>query len=447
LQPAAIDTGLEYLITPAFHDAKGNLRPRFNTLSVSQQIALILAVRGSPLKFPVAFAGVIQQLVKGGEREQKTSSLPIIRALVGTEMPPLCPEFLYTKTPSFPWGPELCNPEEAHERRKNAAAEHRAALAAAAAITTQTEAMDIHDINKAKITDTDAKLIEAQACIRAELTSTTTTTTTALSPSCVAALDIVFNAAAALGISQSQPVFSSSSTADPLEGAGLRNQLPDDLVLLILTATISPLSSFSKCTTVARTILLPAAVALNAPPTQSLTAAAQHLGKSNPKALIEHCWIPFLSQTTTTAMDSSIGSLFLNRNHAEFILRSIKQGAVPSDLLYILVDALVQIVQYWNDQALAVLQTVLDVRPAVLLPTAPTVTSLAAALLHAGNSSNFTGSIKLAKVLLTFVKRYGKQLQASSQVEALEQCRRAAQSIGTFMMKSTVAALDIHLIK
>jgi hypothetical protein len=450
LQPAALATAFEHLTAPStFSDANGNLIPVFRTLSVSQQISVILSVRASPSKFPQGAKCTLQQLVAAENEERKEENgeapyVPLVRMLANSERPPPCPEFLYTKKPSFPWAPELCTIEEANIKRKNAAVQYAAAHRQQAAVAggegAKNEAMEVDDSDKNKLSSSksDSRLLEAQACIRAELTSTmTTTTATSLSPSCLAALDVVLNAASAIGFSQplslgmtTKTNSTTTTTDDLLDGAGLRNKLPDDIVLFIITATVSPSSSLSRCTTVARNILLPAVVALDAPPTQSLTAAAQHVGKSNPKALIEHCWIPIIGLSTPT----------LNKYHSEFILRSIKQGAVPVDLLYLLLDAAVQAVQNWNDYVLAMLQTILDIRPTVPLPTTPTVTSLAAALLQAGVSSNFKGSIKLGKLLLTFVKGYGKQLSCSQ--EAVEQCRRASQSIGTFMMKPTLAALD-----
>jgi len=440
-QPTTLAANFEKITAPATSsDANGKPMVLFRTLSVSQQICVILSVRASPTKFPKHAASTLQQLVGDGSEEgEEASYLPIVRALVGIERPPPCPEFLYTKTPVFPWAPELCTLEEASARKIIAAPMHAAALTKAAAIITQEMKQGGNAKNLEGI-DNNSRLLEAQACVRAELLTTTTSSATSLSPSCLAALDVVLNAAAALGYSQQQSL--PINTIDLLEGAGLRNSLPDDIILHIVTATVSSSSSFSRCTTVARTILLPAVAALHAPPTQSLTAAAQNLGKSNPRALIEHCWIPCLmmAEAGEEGKLKKGLSMSFNKHHAEFIIRSMKQGAVPGDLLYLVLNSAVQIVYYWNDHVIAILQTVLDTRPSVVLPTTPTVTSLATSLLHAGQNSNFKGSIKLAKVLLTFVKGYGKQLIGAE--ESVEQCRRATQLIGTFMRKSTLSALD-----
>ncbi|KAL4540866.1 hypothetical protein Ndes2526B_g05424 [Nannochloris sp. 'desiccata'] len=455
--PATLATNFEHLTAPATSsDANGKPMALFRTLSVSEQLCVILSVRARPSKFPKDAASTLQQLVADEKDEteegEEAPYLSIVRTLVGSERPPSCPEFLYTKSPAFPWAPELCTLEEANARKKNAASQHAATLQKAAVIKTQAMKKDGSNYNGSEDTEDGARLIEAQARIRAELLNPTTITSTAtsLSPSCIAALDNVLNAAAAIRDNQQQQQRDSNNNTrnntDPLEGAGLRNILPDDIILHIVAATISFSSSFLRCTTVAGSILLPAVAALDAPPTQSLTAAARHLGRSNPKALIEHCWIPLIMMTPAGGRGEEEElnedlSLSFNKYHAEFILRSIKQDAVPSELLYLLVDVAVQIeVQFWNDHVIAILQTVLDTRPAVVLPTTPTVTSLLAALLHAGQNSNFKGSIKLAKVLFTFVKGHGKQLIRTE--ESVEQCRRAVQLIGTFMMKSTLSALD-----
>ncbi|KAL4534486.1 hypothetical protein Ndes2437A_g05267 [Nannochloris sp. 'desiccata'] len=430
--PATLATNFEHLTAPATSsDANGKPMALFRTLSVSEQLCVILSVRARPSKFPKDAASTLQQLVADEKDEteegEEAPYLSIVRTLVGSERPPPCPEFLYTKSPAFPWAPELCTLEEANARKKNAASQHAATLQKAAVIKTQAMKKDGSNYNGSEDTEDGARLIEAQARIHN-----------------------VLNAAAAIRDNQQQQQRDSNNNTrnntDPLEGAGLRNILPDDIILHIVAATISFSSSFLRCTTVAGSILLPAVAALDAPPTQSLTAAARHLGRSNPKALIEHCWIPLIMMTPAGGRGEEEElnedlSLSFNKYHAEFILRSIKQDAVPSELLYLLVDVAVQIeVQFWNDHVIAILQTVLDTRPAVVLPTTPTVTSLVAALLHAGQNSNFKGSIKLAKVLFTFVKGHGKQLIRTE--ESVEQCRRAVQLIGTFMMKSTLSALD-----
>ncbi|KAL4535819.1 hypothetical protein Ndes2526A_g05382 [Nannochloris sp. 'desiccata'] len=423
--PATLATNFEHLTAPATSsDANGKPMALFRTLSVSEQLCVILSVRARPSKFPKDAASTLQQLVADEKDEteegEEAPYLSIVRTLVGSERPPPCPEFLYTKSPAFPWAPELCTLEEANARKKNAASQHAATLQKAAVIKTQAMKKDGSNYNGSEDTEDGARLIEAQARIPAIRDN-----------------------------QQQQQRDSNNNTrnnTDPLEGAGLRNILPDDIILHIVAATISFSSSFLRCTTVAGSILLPAVAALDAPPTQSLTAAARHLGRSNPKALIEHCWIPLIMMTPAGGRGEEEElnedlSLSFNKYHAEFILRSIKQDAVPSELLYLLVDVAVQIeVQFWNDHVIAILQTVLDTRPAVVLPTTPTVTSLVAALLHAGQNSNFKGSIKLAKVLFTFVKGHGKQLIRTE--ESVEQCRRAVQLIGTFMMKSTLSALD-----
>lgn len=411
LQGSIIATALHDLTYQEVYTANGPPVPRFSTLSVANQVSILLAVRAAPSKFNQ------EDIIALHRAAMMEDSPPIVIALAGGRAASPCPSFLFTSTPAFPWAPQLCTAEEAAKRKL------AAATAAAEAQPMQldenenrTSEMAVEQLPE-NFEQGNAALITAQACVRSEISSSPAQ----LSTECTAALETILYVAAVVGASQTRTL----GTTDPLQDAGLRD-LSEDTVLLVVQSAVSQRSSYSICAVVARQILCPAVSALDAPPTQSLTRAAQHLGDINPQALIEHCWQPLLGTP------SSGGPL--TKHQSEFIIRCIKQGAVPESLLHGILDAACTAVVAWNEHVVAVVQAVLDTRPS--LPTA-TLAATAGGFLSAGQGQ-LKGSIKAAKALLSFVKSYGNLLDPGS----VECCRGAAQSIGTFMAKTTIGALD-----
>ena len=282
--------------------------------------------------------------------------------------------------------------------------------------------------SKAQFNDDDSKstLEMAQTIIREELSSTPDQ----LSTECIAALELLINAISKAGPSQLQIPISNL-----LEDSGLR-YISDGIVLLVLSSVLSSTSSYSQCADVARHILLPAIAILDAPPTQSLLRAAQHVGDIHPQALIEHCLQPLIvtMPSSSNSTDAVLVDGSLRKHQAEFIISCVKQGMVPESMVHEILEAVCKAPAAWNEHVIALVQGVLDVRPR--LP-APTIIAIASGFLSAGHGE-LKGSIKAAKTLLFFVKTYGGQLEK----EGIEYCSAAAQSIGTFMAKTILATLN-----
>lgn len=378
-QPAVLAAALRDLTAPRLCDAQGALTPRFCALSVLQQVNVLLALRAEPSKFP---ADATAEAVAAAA---SPAAPRLVRTLAGGDRPPPCPQFLFSAEPAFPWAPQLCSPGEAVARRAAAAAAQRATQAQPAASVPE------------------SGLAAAQERLKFELEELARRDEGAsLSPAAAEALATVLGAG-----------------PDALRACGLET-LPSDTMLLVVRAAAGPGAAFAACAALARGALLPAAAALDAPPPQALTAAAQHLAEANPQALVDHCWRPLLAAGA------------LGAPQAEFLLRTIRRGEVPGPLLHGVLDALGEV--EWTEGDAAVVQAVIDAKP--LLPPASVAAACAGFL--AAAQGPLAGSIKLAKALMAFVKGYGEEMGAGE----VGRCRAAAAAAGTFMAKPTLAFLD-----
>ena len=365
---------------------------------------MLLSLRATPHKYSKPFVDTLLHRIDEDDDDDDgtTTLVHSVRALAAglgnsRRPPPPCPEFLFTRDPCFPWAPRLCSVE-------------------AAAVVAQEEEEEEQNTHSGHDEHSVQRLEEAQGIVRSYVQQEECHQ--CLQPQCLEALEIVLLAAAA-----------ASNSALILNGAGLCCSLAADALQVIISTTITPSSSYSRCSVVARGILLPAAVALDAPPPQSITAAATQLGECNPQALVEHCLRPLLLLQQFT------------KHHAEFICRLVKQGtAVPNTMMYTVIDATTATTGgggdvLWSEHIVAVVQSVLDTKPS--LP-APTITALTTSMLRAAQQS-LNGSIKLAKMMLVFVRGWGKEMGGGGDVE---RCRAAAEAVGTFMAKTILSALN-----
>lgn len=165
----------------------------------------------------------------------------------------------------------------------------------------------------------------------------------------------------------------------------------------------------------------------------------------NPQAYVAACLKPLLSSTS------------LNKHHAELLAGTLKASLPPQLLPDVLAAACTPASSNhaagagggaalpspaarcaWNEHTVAVLQAVLNLKPAV---TAAGVAQLAAAALGAVCSPSgvapLAASVKFAKLLLSMVKQYPQQAAAAKQ-----QLQAAAQACRSFMAKSLMAAVD-----
>ena len=201
--------------------------------------------------------------------------------------------------------------------------------------------------------------------------------------------------------------------------------LPADAVLQLITSTVSSKSTHARIVTATRFFLQPTVQSLNEPPPAPLYAAVEHVGKVNPQALLEGCFIPLLQEETSMN----------NKYFSELLMKCIKgQALKPESVLRVVRDTSKRPV-LWRQHTISILQCALETKHLQL--HASDVKALISCI-HFCATHAMKHSLKLAKLLVTIIKGWGKDMDESCILVA----RQAAQACGTFMSRTAQVALD-----
>ena len=439
----------------------------FHTLPIDRQLFILHMLQTHESKIPTDIKQTLLLLASS------TSPTPIVAQLaslllLGQEMSssseydtdtiiPPCPLYLFTRTPVFPWSYTLFTEDEYN---------NSVAVAAAAATTTTTTEQD-EQRNGQSTQTLDTAVIEAS---RNEIELLCNASSSSLLP-LTGQKEKEEGGGSAL---ETLLHFLSSSTLSHRHMQGIVEQCNvsalcrpehDYALFRIITSTLTPTSSAARCAVVARCFLLPAAVALTQPPTQTMSASAHHVAVINSRALVEDCWCPLLLKSPS--LSETTATQPFNQHHAEFIIRTLKhQASLPDEAVRMLFHACCQAMTCHQDPSILYIITIMQhlVDAIATASTTSTTTPLPlpnfeefldALLQHThhqsttSNTKTITGSgknIKLAKVLLAVVKQYSGKKQPTARTgipkETIEKAKMVAESIGTFMKKTIIAELD-----
>ncbi|KAI3436465.1 hypothetical protein D9Q98_005882 [Chlorella vulgaris] len=465
LQGAQLNAAVQALLRPRLlAGAYGNL-PALACLPLAAQTNLLLLLRAAPHRFTsgqraALLAGLSQPAA--GSSEAGSSIVQLLASAVAadsssavpsTSLIPGCPPFLLTSQPCLPWAPEWqtlagrAAPLKQQRAPTEASAEQQQQQISGTKRQADGEAeaeVVIGGLAQRQRPDVaySAAVPLAPAGGADEETAAVATvqaalevmggTQPAVTPALKAALDELLAQAAA-------------GNPSALHTAGLSSLQDDALLMLLLAEVFGTASSFARCSAAAAGLLLPRLQRLEAPASRDLAGAVQHVGSVNPQAYVAACLKPLLSSTS------------LNKHHAELLAGTLKASLPPQLLPDVLAAACTPASSNhaaaagggaalpspaarcaWNEHTVAVLQAVLNLKPAV---TAAGVAQLAAAALGAVCSPSgvapLAASVKFAKLLLSMVKQYPQQAAAAKQ-----QLQAAAQACRSFMAKSLMAAVD-----
>jgi hypothetical protein len=411
---------------------------QFFALSLHEQAMLLMLLRVAPHRFGARDAAALLAAAAAGGAHVPE----LVQQLVGDPQPPVCPDFLFTSAPAFPWAPVLCDPARARaaaEALDEGAPRPPAAAARPDSPSAAGENPKRGPQELAAAAEAGAKRHQAEdprleaACraVRSELGAAAAEG--ALTPGCAAALDAVLAAATdAAG----------DDDNDVLGRSGL-DALQDDAVLVVVAEAVAAATSYARCRAVAAGVVLPALVRLQGGAlSRGLAAAVEHLAACNPAALVDGCLRPLLAPAPGRGLRAA---------HAELVARAAK-ALLPAALLPGLVDAACgcgggaggeqaatqdasAAGALWSEATVAAVQAAVDAGAA--LPGA-TLGALARALQGAAASPALRASAKLGKLLLAVVKAHGAALIGADRTAL----RAAIDSSTSFMRKPALAALD-----
>ena len=425
----------------------------------------------------------------------------LLAELVCTEeQPPVppCPTFLYSPVPCFPWAPGVQDAVAAAAAAAAAAAEAQAAAvgvppASPPARQPGTPPDVPGDRGRAEQEhDADHQATKRQRTEQPAAAAAAGRAGAAAAPgptADVGGATTILQTALLRGALPSQlpaevmtaleTVLTLAATGSPwaLEQAGL-GCLPDEALLRVVAEAVGPSSSFARCSALARGMVLPKLLALEAAPSRDLAAVLEHLGElgevggdcvgerlaqdvatpvigktwgqdrqhpspaqwlccsigcscgpsagsTNPKALIAACMQPLLAAPQ------------FGRQHGEMVGRLIKE-VLPGQLLPDLLAAACSPAEgstpgsTWTEAMVGVLQTIANGKPAL----GPAVLRPLAEAVQGAGSGELRASVKWGKLLLSLVKQYGGQLAPHK-----AQLLAAAEASTSFMTKPLLAAL------
>ena len=306
-QGAQLEAWLQDLLCPISLQGSQQQLPSLAALPLTAQANLLLLVRAAPHRFSAAQrAALLEGFAQLAPRDSGGPGSTLLQLLAAgadsssashQDMPPpvpACPSFLYTAQPCFPWAPVLADQATAKALQKRQAAaaarqqqEQRQAAATGgkrpgeagqgavegSATKRQRQAaggapQQPASTAAAAEVAADAQLDSAIGTVQAALNEMSSTGSTALPPQLRQALDVLLAHAAA----------GSAAGAAALQAAGLDTLQDDSLLLLLLTDLMTASSSFARGCAVARGLLLPRLLALQATASRDLAAAAEHVG-------------------------------------------------------------------------------------------------------------------------------------------------------------------------